>query len=262
MQVLQDPNIPMAQKIQVYQALNKGQDLDSEYKRAQIAKIGKELNAPAPKTDKEKQYEMYQNMPDGPAKEAFGRMINAEKATGKDDRPGEDERKVSYHVGSIMQGLKNIQKQVASDTSATSPGMLEATASAVTGEYGGAANVARSAPRQIIHSTTAGVLDSLLYLATGAAYNKEQLDAKRAELTPAYTDKPETVAYKRQRIAEYIQAAKERTGRAWTPEMTEGFNQLFGVGGQSDSRASQVPGQAPTIEEWVRDPATGKLRRK
>ena len=197
------------------------------------------------KSEDERRLDMYNSMPEGDMKRAYGIKSGFVRTT-KDDGPGEDERKVSYHVGSILQGLKNIQGQVAMDASATSPGMMEAAASAATGEYGGTANSMRSAPRQIAHSTTAGVLDSLLYLATGAAYNKEQLDAKRAELTPAYTDKPETVAYKRRRISEYIESAKQRTGRAWTPEMTDGFNQLFGVAGQEGSLANQVPGQAPT----------------
>jgi hypothetical protein len=47
MQVLQDPNIPMAQKIQVYQVLNKGQDLDSVKKGLEIDKLRKEIAKPA-----------------------------------------------------------------------------------------------------------------------------------------------------------------------------------------------------------------------
>ena len=63
------------------------------------------------------------------------------------------------------------------------------------------------------------MLDALLYLATGAAYNKEQLEGEIESTLPAYLDEPETVKAKRDRLRLKIDAAKIRAGDAWTPEM-------------------------------------------
>jgi hypothetical protein len=44
MQALQDPSIPMAQKIQVYQAVSKGEDLDSVKKRLEVQKLQRDVS--------------------------------------------------------------------------------------------------------------------------------------------------------------------------------------------------------------------------
>jgi hypothetical protein len=67
----------------------------------------------------------------------------------------------------------------------------------------------------------------MLYLATGAAYNKEQLEGQMAAYVPAFTDKPEAVEAKRIRMLGLIQNAKVRAGNAWTPELDAASQVLF-----------------------------------
>jgi hypothetical protein len=69
-------------------------------------------------------------------------------------------------------------------------------------------------------------LDALLYLATGAAYNKEQLQGQMDAYIPAFTDKDEAVAAKKARMTNLIETAKIRAGKAWTPEMDNALTAL------------------------------------
>lgn len=45
---------------------------------------------------------------------------------------------------------------------------------------------------------------------------------------PAFTDKSEAVAAKKARMANLIQSAKVRAGKAWTPEMDKAMTALTG----------------------------------
>ena len=91
----------------------------------------------------------------------------------------------------------------------------------------GTANVARNAQRQIVFGAQRDALDAMLYLATGAAYNKEQLEGQMAAYVPAFTDKPDAVEAKRTRMLGLIQNAKVRAGKAWTPELDAASQVLF-----------------------------------
>lgn len=134
------------------------------------------------------------------------------------------EQQASYNIGRVLNAAKEIGKVAAKDPSVVQPGMLEAAAGAVGAT--GAANASRSADRQIVYGAQRDALDALLYLATGAAYNKEQLEGQMAAYIPAYTDKPEAVAAKQTRMAELIQSAKARAGKAWTPDMENAMKSL------------------------------------
>jgi hypothetical protein len=105
------------------------------------------------------------------------------------------------------------------------PGATEAFASSV--GMGGTANLARPANRQIVQGAQRDALDALLYLATGAAYNKEQLLGQMEAYIPAFTDAKETVVAKQTRMADLIQSAKARAGKAWTPQMDAAMKTLM-----------------------------------
>lgn len=134
------------------------------------------------------------------------------------------EQQASYNIGRVLNAAKEISKVAAKDPSVVQPGGLEAAASSV--GLSGTANAARSANRQIVYGAQRDALDALLYLATGAAYNKEQLDGQMAAYIPSYTDEPENVAAKQARMASLIQSAKTRAGKAWTPEMESAMQGL------------------------------------
>ncbi len=117
MQVLQDPSIPMAQKIQAYQALNKGQDLASVKQQAEIKNINAktaEIERGEGGKDPEKValYKMYQSMPDGADKDAFGRMIGASEGAGVKLKPGERYNSTTGEV-ELVKGSEGWRKQEA-----------------------------------------------------------------------------------------------------------------------------------------------------
>jgi len=143
--------------------------------------------------------------------------------------PTEDERKTAYNVGRILQSAKMVQDVAAKDKGSLAPGVVEAAAGVVplwdTAQEG-LKNLSRSSNRQIVNQSQADIIDSLLFLATGAAYNKEQLAQQRASYQPNFTDSPEAVNAKNERMQGLIEAAKVRAGNAWTPEMDSALNVL------------------------------------
>lgn len=143
--------------------------------------------------------------------------------------PTEDERKTSYNVGRILQSAKMVQDVAAKDKGSLAPGVVEAAAGVAplwdTAQEG-LKNLSRSSNRQIVNQSQADIIDSLLFLATGAAYNKEQLAQQRASYQPNFTDSPEAVNAKNERMQGLIEAAKVRAGNAWTPEMDAALNVL------------------------------------
>ena len=143
--------------------------------------------------------------------------------------PTEDERKTAYNVGRILQSAKMVQDVAGEDKGSLAPGVVEAAAGVVplwdTAQEG-LKNLSRSSNRQIVNQSQADIIDSLLFLATGAAYNKEQLAQQRASYQPNFTDSPEAVNAKNERMQGLIEAAKVRAGNAWTPEMDAALNVL------------------------------------
>ena len=143
--------------------------------------------------------------------------------------PTEDERKTSYNVGRILQSAKMVQDIAKEDKGSIAPGVIEAAAGVVplwdTAQEG-LKNLSRSSNRQIVNQSQADIIDSLLFLATGAAYNKEQLAQQRASYQPNFTDSPEAVNAKNERMQGLIEAAKVRAGSAWTPEMDSALKVL------------------------------------
>ena len=138
--------------------------------------------------------------------------------------PTVSEQNAGYNISRVLRAATSIQNIIDKDPAALAPKIGEAMASSV--GLGGAANVARTGNRQIVYGAQRDVVDALLYLATGAAYNKEQLAAQLDTYMPQYTDKPETVIEKQQRLVELISDAKSRAGKAWTPKMDAAMNVL------------------------------------
>jgi hypothetical protein len=118
-----------------------------------------------------------------------------------------------------------------------SAGALEAAARGVPLIGEGAAAMIRSEDRQVVEQNYEGIIDALLFMATGAAYNKEQREATINEIKPLFTDKQAALADKRGKLAEYIEAAKIKSGRAWTPELDAAMNVVLGMYGTPDAAA-------------------------
>jgi hypothetical protein len=150
------------------------------------------------------------------------------------------EQTSSYNISRLLRGAAAIKKAVETSPSANVPGATEAVVGSLP-FISGAVNFTRGPQRQIVAAAQRDVLDALLYLATGAAYNKEQLEGQMESYIPAFSDAPEAIESKRERLAQLVMDAKTRAGRAWTPKLDEAANTLFGP-----TAAAAPPAASPT----------------
>lgn len=184
-----------------------------------------------------------------PAPAAPAAAAPGEPLRGKGRELAVSEQQASYNLGRILAAATEINTALKKDPNALKPGAAEATAASA--GAAGAANVARNAQRQIVYGAQRDALDAMLYLATGAAYNREQLEGQMAAYIPAFTDKAEAVDAKRLRMLGLIQTAKVRAGRAWTPAMDEAVKSLMqpeaGAGGAASAQPSSIRSQADAI---------------
>lgn len=148
-----------------------------------------------------------------------------------------DEQNTAFNASRVLNSAKRIAAAIQRNPSAMSAGALEAAARGVPLIGEGAAAVIRSEDRQIVEQNYEGIIDALLFMATGAAYNKEQREATINEIKPLFTDKAGALADKRGKLAEYIEAAKLKSGRAWTPELDQAMNIVLGMYGTPDAAA-------------------------
>jgi hypothetical protein len=164
------------------------------------------------------------------------------------------EQQASYNIGRILDAAKEIDAAIKKDPAALKPGMGEASAASV--GLSGTANVARSAQRQIVYGAQRDAIDAMLYLATGAAYNKEQREAQIDSYMPNFTDKAENIEAKRVRMLGLIQNAKVRAGKAWTPELESTVQSLMKPGASSAKPAGgNKPPAAPGASNVTQDRA-------
>jgi hypothetical protein len=142
------------------------------------------------------------------------------------EMPNVSEQQASTATRRLLQRAKEINAAVQRTPKSEAPTIVEA-GMENTPLLSRATNLVRSTDRQIVASAQDDVLDALLYLATGAAYNKEQLQQQKSAYLPVWSDEPATRAAKRQRLAQAIEGARVRAGRAWTPELEEELNKLL-----------------------------------
>lgn len=171
-------------------------------------------------------------------------IYNGEVVSGADKSKDArvDEQNTAFNASRVLNSAKRISAAIQRNPDAMSAGALEAAARGVPLIGEGAAAVIRSEDRQIVEQNYEGIIDALLFMATGAAYNKEQREATINEIKPLFTDKAGALADKRGKLAEYIEAAKIKSGRAWTPELDQAMNVVLGMYGTPDAAAA---GNAP-----------------
>jgi len=161
------------------------------------------------------------------------------------------EQQASYNVSRILSAANQIANVSSKNESVDKPGVLEAAAESV--GLAGTANLARSGPRQVVYGAQRDALDAMLYLATGAAYNKEQLAGQTAAYIPAFTDTKDAIEAKRQRWIDLIEAAKIRSGKSWTPKLEQSLQQIIPI-------LSSSSGEKPAAQGAPAKPAaTGNL---
>jgi hypothetical protein len=153
------------------------------------------------------------------------------------------EQQAAYNVSRVLNAANQIKEIGSTNLSSGKPGPVEAFASSFGME--GTANVARSADRQIVYGAQRDALDALLYLATGAAYNKEQLAGQMAAYIPAFTDKAPAITAKKERLAELVKSAKIRAGKAWTPDMEAAMQTLTNAEAPATAKGKKPAAATP-----------------
>lgn len=184
--------------------------------------------------------------PNSPILDVNGRPTNAFKPAGA--KPTEDQAKAAGWLSQATNAYNNMKKVMFLEgtqipTGAESPSALESTLSAVGLE--GAANLARSAPRQQFVQGTKSLSEALLRAATGAGVNKDEAAQKVEELTPQWTDDPLTKQQKLEAIPIYLESLKIRAGSS----------------GQSIIPATDKVNILPTGSKMTKSPATGNRDR-
>jgi hypothetical protein len=148
----------------------------------------------------------------------------------------ESERLAGYNAGRALDAAKRIAAATKQSPEATAPGEVEAFTSLFVDP-----NFVRGEERQRVSSAQREMIDALLTLATGAAYNREQLEGQMESYIPRYTDRPGTREDKRTALLGLIQNAKIKAGRAWTPEMDASFEQLLTTPANAAVGETKVP---------------------
>lgn len=212
---------------------------EEEAQRIRLAQAGRAISAgtAAPKGYRYTPTGDLEPIPGGPA-------IKPEAA---EKPPSVSEQNSAYNINRVLNAATEIKGIVAKDPDALAPGSAEAAARAMGME--GTANAARSSNRQIVYGAQRDALDALLYLATGAAYNKEQLQGAWDAYMPSYTDDKATRDAKQTRLGKLLETAKVRAGKAWTPEMDTAMKSLSGMpaGGKPASPAAKTVTRTGTL---------------
>jgi len=172
----------------------------------------------------------------------------------KEEKPTVNEQQASTATRRLLQRAQEINAAVARSPKSEAPTMTEAAMENVP-LLSRATNLVRSEDRQIVSSAQDDVLDALLYLATGAAYNKEQLQQQKSAYIPSWSDTPGTRETKRKRLVQMIDNAKVRAGRAWTPELDQALSGLVASPAMRSGQQTTPPAAAP-----ARAPAAGNRR--
>jgi len=100
----------------------------------------------------------------------------------KSGDPRVDEQNTAFNAKRVLNSAQRIATVMQRNPGAMSAGALEASARGIPLIGEGAAAVIRSGDRQIVEQNYEGIIDALLFMATGAAYNKEQREATINEI--------------------------------------------------------------------------------
>lgn len=150
-----------------------------------------------------------------------------EQAQGPGGKATESQQKTNTLLTRIAGGARDIQNTLAVDPEAQQAGIFETLSRDVLGEGMLTRNIA-GPKRRIVTDAQANMLDAILTLGTGAAYNEEQKIANRVSYFPQYGDTPEEIAIKNQRLNQVIEAARVASGPL-ADKFDESIKPLFGA---------------------------------
>ena len=165
-----------------------------------------------------------------------------EQAQGPGGKATESQQKTNTLLTRIAGGARDIQNTLAVDPEAQQAGIFETLSRDVLGEGMITRNIA-GPKRRIVTDAQANMLDAILTLGTGAAYNEEQKIANRVSYFPQYGDTSEEIAIKNQRLNQVIEAARIAAGPL-ADKFDESIKPLFGSMAPARVMTTE-PGAAP-----------------
>jgi len=125
--------------------------------------------------------------------------------------PTEGERTAATLLQRLQFSQQQLKDALAENQTAAKPQLLPSLIGHISES---AANSMRSPVRQRIEGAHLDLLDAALTLGTGAAYTKEQLKGYSESYFPQIGDSPQAMKDKEARLANVIEAAKIKAGRA------------------------------------------------
>lgn len=130
-------------------------------------------------------------------------------------KPTEAQQKTSTLLTRIKGGFSDIMEVRSRNPEAQQPGFAETVAENIFGP-GIITRRLAGEDRRIVEDAQVDVLDGLLTLGTGAAYNQEQLQGQRASYFPQFGDTDAEIAVKNRRLQRLIESAKVAAGPQWS----------------------------------------------
>lgn len=139
----------------------------------------------------------------------FGMEVDPTKG-----KPTEAQGKAAVLLSRITGGFADIGDVTKRNAAAQEPGAIESVRGGLspTGLGGILTRNLADADRRIVYDAQVDILDALLTLGTGAAYNREQLEGQLTSYFPQYGDTPAEIAVKNRRLRRQIEAAKLQAG--------------------------------------------------
>ena len=126
-------------------------------------------------------------------------------------KPTEAQSKVLTLLSRIAGGANDIQNVIATEPDAQQAGLFETLSRNVLGE--GIVTRSLAGPeRRTVTDAQVDILDGLLTLGTGAAYNREQLIGQTLSYFPQYGDTEQEIKVKDERLKRAIEAARIQAG--------------------------------------------------
>lgn len=148
------------------------------------------------------------------ARAAAGEARAQAEFEGTGGKPTEAQQKTGTLLTRIKGGFADIQAVRARNPEAQEAGLSETISRGIFGE-GLITRKISGADRRIVTDAQRDVLDALLTLGTGAAYNAEQLEGQTLSYFPQYGDSAEEVQTKNLRLQRLIESAKINAGPKW-----------------------------------------------
>ena len=166
------------------------------------------------------------------AQEAAARAAEADRRSqmsfeGTGGAGSESQNKASTLLGRIKGGFADIQDITNTFPEAQRPGLVETLTYGSLGPESVFARGMNDWQRRAINDVQRDIVDALLTLGTGAAYNQEQLEAMRVSYFPQFGDEAQEIEFKNRRLQRMIETARlqagpnaERLDEALAPLMT------------------------------------------